>query len=116
MNGSLVSIITPTYQQKKLDLFQRMLGTVQTQTHPDWEHIICSDGPPEPSIQAIVARCGDGRRRYMNATRHHGGFGAFVRQEVMMKHARGRYLVFLDDDNLIMPDYLEKMVAALEAA
>ena len=33
-----------------------------------------------------------------------------------MEHANGKYYVFLDDDNILMPDYLEKMLNALETA
>ena len=34
---------------------------------------------------------------------------------MLEKEVKGKYVMFLDDDNMIMPNYLEKMVAALEA-
>lgn len=117
MSSPLVSIITPTYRRHNLDAVQRMIRSVQTQTYPHWEHLICSDGEHEPRIQELAERSfADPRRRYLVTKVHHGGYGAAVRQEVMTDHARGEYLVFLDDDNIIFPDYLERLLTALRSA
>ena len=116
MSEPLVSIITPTYNQSRMDLFYRMFRTVQTQTYRNWEHIVCSDGPEESNVKTIIAQLGDVRRTYCATGQHFGGYGAAVRQFVMDWHAKGKYYVFLDDDNILMPDYLEKMVGALESS
>ena len=112
----LVSIITPTYKQSNMENFHRMVQSVATQTYKNWEHIICSDGIHEENIKHIVTAYKDPRRVYMTAKQHYGGYGAYVRQEVMTDRANGKYFVFLDDDNFIFPDYISKMVKSLEDA
>lgn len=107
-----VSIITPTWHRSPDEVVSRCIASVRAQTFGDFEHIVCSDGETEPRIAAL---CAEGRTRYAVATKHHGGYGAGVRQEVMAD-VRGKYVCFLDDDNMIFPRYLERMVAALEAA
>jgi teichuronic acid biosynthesis glycosyltransferase TuaG len=108
----LVSIITPTYQATAVEI-RRCLTSVLRQTMGDFEHIVASDGLHEPIVAAAVGEAGDPRIRYLVSERHHGNFGNGVRQEVMMRHARGRYLVFFDDDNVIFPRYLERLSRAL---
>ena len=34
----------------------------------------------------------------------------------MLKKARGKYIVFMDDDNVILPSYIETMVKAIETS
>jgi glycosyltransferase involved in cell wall biosynthesis len=92
-----------------------MLGTVKNQTYFNWEHLICSDGIYEPQIESIVRSNNDPRCQYLVSSQHYGGYGASVRQEIML-NARGDYLVFLDDDNLLMLNYLEEMITALQNA
>ena len=94
----------------------RCLTSVQRQTCGDFEQIVASDGAHEHGTQQIVASLRDPRVRYVVTERHHGPGGNGVRQEVMIRHARGRFLVFLDDDNIIFPTYLEKMRRALASA
>ena len=124
MMNPLVTIITPTFQNQEAAGFQRMLASVQTQTYFNWQHIVCSDGGLEQNIAGLVG--GDYRHQYTCTSKHFGGYGAGVRQE-MMDRASGvldgsgnqieltKYFVFLDDDNILLPDYLEKMVNALES-
>jgi glycosyltransferase involved in cell wall biosynthesis len=112
----LVSIITPTYHNRDERSFRRMLSSVTRQTTDAWEHIICSDGEAEVMPRTAVIDAADSRQRYIVSGRHYGGWGAGVRDEVMRYYAKGQYLVFLDDDNIIFTDYLERMVAALRAA
>lgn len=112
----LVTIITPTFQQQDQKSLHRMLASVQTQTYYNWEHIVCSDGGHEQHIANDISVYGESRRQYTCSSQHHGGYGAGVRNEIMRMKAQGKYLCFLDDDNFLMPDYLEKMVGALEGA
>lgn len=116
MTNPLISIITPTYKQNNYENFHRMIQSVNTQTYGNWEHIVCSDGIYESNVETIIKNYKDFRRKYIVSKQHYGGYGAFVRQEVMTEYATGQYVVFLDDDNFIFPDYLEKMITALQNA
>jgi len=115
MGEPLVSIITPTFR-RDLPIIERSLNSVSAQTYPHWEQIICSDGVWEPQVQDLIERRNDPRFRYLVSGQNYGNYGSGVRQEMMMTQAQGDYLVFLDDDNIIFPTYLEKMLKALRQA
>lgn len=112
----LVTIITPTVDRPWPTL-HRAIGSVEGQTYSNWQHIVCSDGPENPSLrERIVDASGycDTRREYRFTGVRLGHFGAGARQE-MHQFCRGDLWVYLDDDNVLLPDYLERMVAALQA-
>jgi len=111
----LISIITPTWQRGNLDILRRCLISVMRQTYGNFEHIVASDGGEEIAVHTVVNELGDPRLHYYTTRKHHGGWGAGVRQEVM-EIALPRYFVFLDDDNILFPTYLEKMLGALRSA
>jgi glycosyltransferase involved in cell wall biosynthesis len=113
--NSLVSIITPTWRANP-DKLRRCLTSVKRQTYGTFEHIVASDGGEEIGTHTIVDEFDDLRIRYWTTRTHHGGYGAAVRQEVMCEAAAGDYLVFLDDDNIIFPRYLECLQKALQAS
>ena len=110
-----VSVITPTYRRDPKVLL-RCLSCMKLQTVRNWEQIICSDGPEEESNARIVVETfRDARFKYQalgKAKREHD-YGNTVRAEMMNK-AAGEYILFLDDDNLILPDYLERMTEILD--
>ena len=106
----MISIITPTFN-RPLTVVERCLTSVDRQTYGDWEHIVVSDGVREEAVAELVKKRPDGKRRYEVVPKQ-GGFGAAVRQEAL-KFAGGDYLVFLDDDNIIFPRFLEKMLMGL---
>lgn len=110
-----VTIVTPTYRRDPATL-ARCLGCVRTQTVTAWRHVVCSDGVHEPEVERLLDREEDPRFEYRVSSEHHGGFGAGVRQEILMGGQGTEFIMFLDDDNLILPHYLEKMLSALEEA
>jgi glycosyltransferase involved in cell wall biosynthesis len=112
---NLVSIITPTFRADHAEIW-RCVTSVLRQTYQNFEQIVASDGVHEHGTEQLVLAFRDSRVRYIVTEHHHGVVGNGVRHEVMMRHASGRYLVFLDDDNIIFPTYLEKMLGALATA
>ena len=112
----MVTIITPTYK-RKLSIVQRSIDCVRAQTFQDWRHVICSDGIWEDEVNKLVQKEADPRRGYCRTEKRHGDYGSCVRQEVMANdwYYDSKYVCFFDDDNIILPTYLEKMVEALES-
>jgi hypothetical protein len=108
-----VTIITPTYQRNP-DIVQRNIECVRAQSFPHWRHIICSDGVFEKAVYDLILQEGDSRRAYCIAEKHYGDFANSVRHEMLTKHADTEFVLFYDDDNIILPNYLEKMIGALE--
>ncbi|HET9582167.1 MAG TPA: glycosyltransferase [Gemmatimonadota bacterium] len=110
-----VTIVTPTYRRDAA-ILARCLGCVRAQTEAAWRHVVCSDGVHEPDVERLLAGEKDPRFEYRVSNVHHGGFGAGVRQEVLTSDTGTEFIMFLDDDNVILPHYLEKMIAALDGA
>ena len=113
VNQCKVTVITPTYR-RDLSVVRRCIDCMLLQTEKNWEQIICSDGSKEDRVEGLVKHFNDSRIRYCNTTtKKEGDYGNTVRSE-MMKQANGKYILFFDDDNIIMPSYLERMIAEAE--
>jgi len=98
----IISIITSTYNQK---LLQRAIDSVLAQTFKEFELIIIddhSDSPPKIELP-------DGEDRVI-PIRLPWNTGYMVRpKNVGIMCARGKYIAYLDDDNVYLPDHLETL-------
>jgi len=102
----LVSVIIPTYN--RADLVCQSIDSVLEQTFTDFEVIVVDDGSTDDTA-TVVKEYGD-RVRYIWT--ENGGTGHA--RNVGMQHARGRYFVFLDSDDLFYPYLLEFETRLLE--
>ena len=92
------SIITPTIGRPEL---ARALLSAARQLGPYDEHIVIGDGPqPEAQAMALEYR----HTRYIQTPRT-GGFGA-VQRDAGIAQATGDYLIFLDDDDVLVDGIL----------
>ncbi len=109
----MITVITPTYKRPR-DVIERAVGSLRTQTYTDWRQIICSDGMEE-AIPKEIAEAEENKHRvtYTNSSRSYNDYGPGVRAEIL-KTVDTEYVCFLDDDNILMPTYLEKMIKAIE--
>ena len=101
-----VSVIIPTYN--RADLITQAIDSVLQQTYPDFELIVVDDGSTDDT-ESVVRAYGD-RVRYVRT--QNGGTGHA--RNVGMQHASGRYLTFLDSDDLLYPYALEIETRLLE--
>lgn len=104
-----VSFIIPAYQSAHL--IGETLASVQAQDFADWEAIVVDDGSTDDLAGALAPFAGDpriGLYRFENA-------GLSAARNRGIERATGRYLTFLDSDDMIEPTYLREMVGALEA-
>lgn len=109
----VVTVITPTYHRNP-DIIKRCIDCMKLQTLINWEQLICSDGEEEPQAKKAVEDAGDSRIVYHHTIgKKEGDYGNTVRKE-MLERAKGSFVLFLDDDNIILPDYLSKMVKAVQ--
>lgn len=108
----IITVITPTYRRDP-HIIQRCIDCVKIQNLANWEQLICSDGEEEEHVKKLVERNNDPRVKYFYTTgKKEGDYGNTVRSE-MLKKVRGPYVLFFDDDNIIMPEYFEKMLKAI---
>ena len=88
------TIITPTISRPTL---AQALRSVARQCGPYDEHIVIGDGPqPEAQAMALEYR----HTRYIQTPKT-GGFGA-VQRDAGIAQATGDYLIFLDDDDVLV--------------
>jgi hypothetical protein len=112
INEPMVTVITPTYH-RELKVVRRSTDCLKLQDMKDWEQLICSNGELEPNVRQLVKELDDGRVSYHWCDAPKGDYGNYARRD-MLKRARGKYVLFLDDDNVIMPNYLNVMISILE--
>jgi len=87
------------------------LDCIRAQTFEDWEHVVVDDASIDDS-PSIVARAaaGDPRIRLISRTTCGGPFAA---ANEGLRHARGRYIVRNDADDLSLPMRIEAQLAFL---
>ena len=100
----LVSVIMPCYNTA--DFIAESIRSIQEQTYSNWELIIVDDCSTD-NTQDIVAGFGDPRIRYL---RNETNSGAAVTRNRALSAARGRWIAFLDSDDLWDPEKLRRQV------
>lgn len=103
----LVSIIIPTFNSA--DLLRLTLESVVKQTYQNIEVILIDDGSTDHTVE--VARLFGDRVHYI--FQENQGTDAAFRNAFEI--STGKYISFLDHDDLIMPSKIKKQVEALEA-
>lgn len=104
----LVSVVMSSY--RRTDMLVRAVASVRAQTLADWELVVIDDHSPQDPTPLLDA-LGDPRIRVVRQERQRG-IGRNVTDG--MRLARGRYVTNVHDDDLVDPQYLEVLVAALE--
>ncbi len=106
----LVSVIMPMHNAEAF--VGAAIRSVQGQTVTDWELLAIDDSSTDESVTvAGDAAAADPRIRVL---RNDGPGGAGPTRNVGIAAARGRYIAFLDSDDLWLPSKLEKQLALLE--
>lgn len=106
MNEKLVSIITPCYNCSKF--IGQMIESVQSQTYTQWELLITDDCSTDNSREIIESySIFDSRIKYFKLEKNSG---AGVARNNSIKEAHGRFIAFLDSDDLWSCDKLEKQI------
>jgi len=107
----LVSIITPTYNAEKY--LRQTVESVRAQTFSDWE-LICVDDCSRDGTTALIRSFQeqDSRIKLFQLDRNSG---PGVARDTAVQQAQGRYLAFLDADDLWKSEKLAKQVDFLQA-
>src|SRR5256885_12168137 len=108
------TVVTPTFERGHL--LERALRSCVAQDFTDWEAIVVDDASPGAcavSASDAVGAIGDPRVRLI---RHEQNSGVCEARNTACRAARGRWLVFLDDDDELVPGALSLMHDAAERA
>jgi len=111
----LVSVILPVYKADKY--IERCLCSIGAQTMSGVEYIFVDDASPDRS-SAIISDFFernplDGSEYRIITNKKNSGVG-FSRQNGL-DNARGKYVIHVDPDDWLEPDYLEKLYKTAEA-
>src|SRR2546423_3285778 len=109
-SGPLVSVVVPTYNYA--GFITEALESLRAQTYQNWECIVVDDGSTDDTAE-VVARFveREPRVRYLRQENQRQS----VAKNTGLADARGRYVQFLDADDLIEPLKFERQVEFLEA-
>ncbi|MBE5966485.1 MAG: glycosyltransferase family 2 protein [Lachnospiraceae bacterium] len=101
----LVSIIMPSYNTAKY--ISETIESVQKQTYPHWELIIVDDCSTDSTGEVIEPFLKDTRISYYKNNKNSG---AAVSRNRALQKATGRWIAFLDSDDLWLPDKLKNQI------
>lgn len=108
--SELVSIITPTYNAEKF--IRATLESVQNQTYQNWEMILVDDASTDETVKIIQDFAEkDGRIKLFKLEQNSGN--GFARNGALEK-AIGKYIAYLDADDIWFPNKLEKQIDFLK--
>lgn len=107
----LVSIIVPVHNAGAY--IEKTIETVKAQTYTQWELLLVDDCSTDDSRQKIRSCMQEdsGQIRLIEKKHNEGAAGA---RNTGIDAARGRYIAFLDADDLWMPDKLSKELAFMK--
>lgn len=107
MSEPLVSIIMPAYNSEKF--ISESIESVIAQTYQNWELLITDDQSTDNTKKIVEQYCSTDTRVKFFVNKENGGAG--VARNNSITHAKGRYIAFLDSDDLWLPSKLEKQIA-----
>lgn len=105
----LVSIIMPSYNTGKY--IKKTIESVLNQSYGNWELIIVDDCSTDNTDEVIKPFLADSRICYLHNEQNSGA--AFSRNKAL-KEAKGKWIAFLDSDDLWMPEKLQKQLAFMK--
>ncbi len=105
-----VSVVIPTFRRPAL--LREAIGSVRAQKGATVELIVVDDSP-EGSAAAVAGEFGD-TVRYFKNPKPTGGFPSIVRN-LGWTLSRGRFVHFLDDDDLVPEGHYAAAIAAFDA-
>jgi teichuronic acid biosynthesis glycosyltransferase TuaG len=106
----LVSVITPAYRAARF--IEQTIASVRAQSFQNWEMLVVDDASPDGTAD-LVARLAEADPR-VRLYRKPVQSGASASRNLAIDAARGRWLAFLDSDDMWLPDKLERQLAFAE--
>jgi hypothetical protein len=105
----LFSVLMPTHRRP--DVIGHAIGSVLRQEWGDFELLVVGDGATAETA-AVVGAFDDARVRWLDFPKapHFG----YANRNAALDHARGRYIAFAADDDLLLPGHLAELKRLLD--
>ena len=106
--NELVSIIMPSYNTGKY--IKDSIESVISQTYTNWEFVICDDCSND-NTDDVVAQFSDDRIKYL---KNEINSGAAISRNRALREAKGKWIAFLDSDDIWHAEKLECQLAFMK--
>ncbi len=106
----LVSVIVPTFNRP--ELLVETLKSILNQTYKNIEIIVVNDAGKDVE-ELITSLNNENKIRYI---RHPDNKGLAASRNTGIKAAKGKYIAYLDDDDIYYPDHIKTLVSFLETS
>lgn len=102
----LVSIITPAYNSEKF--IADTIMSVLNQTYQNWEMIVVDDCSTDKTAEIVLSfQKEDSRIKYI---KNESNRGAAFSRNIALQNANGKWIAFLDSDDIWHPEKLERQI------
>ncbi len=103
-----VSVIVPTFNRP--ESLREAIVSIMGQTFQDFEVIVVNDCGVD--VRGVMASFGTEKLTYL---RHEVNKGLAATRNTGIRAAKGKYIAYLDDDDIYYPDHLKTLVDFLES-
>lgn len=104
-----ISVIVPIYNSA--EYLDRCLNSLHIQEGTEYEFICVNDGSTDSS-EEIIRSYSAKDSRFISLSQQH--FGASCARNLGLSKSKGRYIVFVDSDDYILPETLDKLYSVSE--
>ena len=108
-NNPLVSIIVPVYNLEQY--VETFVKSIKAQTYSNFEAVIVNDGSKDNSLAEIYQHTQDDARFVVISKENQG---VSIARKTGIEQSKGQYITFLDADDILMPEVIERMVDAIQ--
>ena len=106
----LFSVVTPAFHTPPVFLSE-LIESVKSQSYTNWELIIVNASPSDKEMHAILSSVDDSRIKVVD---HPENEGIALNTNRGIECSRGDYVGFLDHDDLLDPNALQRYANAIE--
>ena len=103
-----ISVVTASYNYA--EYIEETIQSVLNQTYNDWEMIIVDDGSNDNSIEIIQKYAEQDSRIKLFTHENNANKGLKETLLLGIEKAQGNWIVFLESDDMLREDYLEKKI------
>lgn len=106
--GALVSVIMPMHNSERY--ITEAIESVLAQTYTNWELLVIDDGSTDHSREMVEEYVQKDNRISLLTNENHTGLPGTPRN-LGIQHAQGKYIAFLDSDDIWLPEKLAQQIA-----
>lgn len=110
MTKPLISIVIPTYNS--VQFIAKAIHSVQLQSYDNWEIIVVDDASTDGTVAEISKIMQADSRIQLQVLTTNSGTG--VARNTALAKAKGKYIAFLDADDLWKPEKLERQITFMQ--